>query len=278
MYAPWRHKRGGENLIALGLNSEKYGTEIYRRSIEDIYSSFILKETLAGFQFVWNFGGPDGHKIKSIDDYGVVLKDKYQFYTDSGNRDNKSLSRVQQSERLNTIRKVVEWSGNNLKYIDAGNGGFRDADEVYKLRGGDCDEQSCTAVSMDRLNGYKSYDLNYYDFNRGAIGHGVELVQDKTNGQWFLTEYGIPFKVNVAQDAGLETVASEAVIQNYRNLALEIPDPSNVYYKVIDCSNPGTYRNVINFTRIEMLPKMNSRPQIEYGFELFSKRNLLFEY
>ena len=93
-----------------------------------------------------------------------------------------------------------------------------------------------------------------------------------------MTEYGIPFKVNVAQDAGLETVTSEAVIQNYRNLALEIPDPSNVYYKVIDCSNPACYRNVINFTRIEMLPKMNSRPQIEYGFELFSKRNLLFEY
>ena len=88
------------------------------------------------------FGGPDTYKIKSIDDYGVVLKDKYQFYTDSGNRDNKSLSRVQQSERLNTIRKVVEWSGNNLFTLMPAVGGFRDADEVYKLRGGDCDEQS----------------------------------------------------------------------------------------------------------------------------------------
>ena len=274
IYAPWRHKSGYENLISAGVESSGLSAEVFRRQTEDSYSTFEITERIIGARLAWKFGNAGR---KDLDSYGKTVKEKYDFYRDNGIKDNSSLTRIQQAERLDTIRKVTEYAGNNFRYFSASNNGwgFRNADEAYNLRGGDCDEQSCTTVSMDRLNGYKAYNLNYYDLSQWR-GHGVELVQDKTNGQWFLSEYGTMFKVNVSPDASLETIAREAVVQNHQDLSLVISDPTRAYYEVIDCSIPGIYQEVTNFINIGSMSMQRHRPNVEYGAELFIGRNFLF--
>lgn len=277
IYAPWQHKSGSENLISAGIESNGLSAEVFQRQTKDSYSTFEIKERIIGARLAWKFGSVGR---KDLDGYGKTVEEKYDFYRDSGIEDDKRLSRIQQAERLRTIRKVPEYAGSNFRYLYATNNGwgFRDADEVYDLRGGDCDEQSCATVSMDRLNGYKAYDLNYYDFSQW-LGHGVELVQDKTNGQWFLSEYGAMFKVNVDPNANLETVSLAAIAQNQQDLALKIADPAESYYEVINCSVPGVYQSVIDFVKVGAMPLMQRhRPNVEYGIDLFIGRNFLLDY
>ena len=262
IYAPWHHKAGNETLVSFGLESGKMQAELYHKRITDKYTSFSYRESQTGTQFAWKFGG---NSMKGMDDYGE-MKEKYKFYRTEGFEDDRGLTESQQVERLGNIRKRNEWSGENLKYLWAT--GFREPDEVYRLRGGDCDEQALFHVGMDQRNGYKAYLLDYWD----SGGHGVELVQDKTNGQWFLNEYGMMYKVNVASNADPKTVALAALRQNHHNLALNIIDPKNSSLRVYD----SEYNAVTPYIMINSVPARSDRPQVEYGYELFTRQGWLF--
>lgn len=274
-YAPYLHREGNESVMFAGVNRGDLNAELYRRSIREIYSSFSYRHSLVGLRVSWNFGARD--KLPEISDYGRTAEEKYEFYHDgSGAEDNNSLSRVQQAERLGTLRERNEWSGKNLKYIYAT--GFRYQDEVYGKRGGDCDEQACLNLSMDALNGYRGYMLAWWDFNKSYSGHGVELVQDPSTGDWFWDEYGMLAKIrNVSPGMSKEDVAAEAIRQNHRFSALPVDSRSNrLYFDLTDCSQPNTYNALTSFINLKPFSRAKERPYIEYGSELFTGKDFLF--
>lgn len=274
IYAPWQHKSGSENLISAGVESKGLSAEVFRRQIKDSYSTFEIKERIIGARLAWKFGGVGQ---KNMDSYGKTVKEKYDFYRDSGIDDNTSLTLKQQAERLRTIRKRNEWSGNNLVYKTATDygWGFRYADEAYSGRAGDCDEQSCLNVTMDALNGYKGYTAAWWDF-KSWMGHGAAIVQDPTNGQWFFDEYGTIYKVKVSPNASLAEAAKAAIRQNHMYSALPISDSADVYYAVIDCSDGKNYEWLTRLLPLGPLDSVERRPNVERGMELFIGRNFLF--
>ncbi len=281
LYGPWRHKKGNDSVMSLGLRSAKgWSLEVYQRNTKDIYSSFAIDEKIVGTNLSWRFNVSGKRKLKEIENYGSVFKRKDSFYIDNGIKDNKSLTRVQQAERLGTFRKVSEWNGKNIKYAQSDPWNFRYADEVYAKRQGDYDERSCLANSMNSQNGYRANTLDWWSFTGGS-GHAVELVQDPTNGQWFMNEYGMVYKVKVDPNASLAAVGKAALQQNHKFTALPLKNYTDPYYgnyySIVDCSNPGTY-SFLNFDEVGAVPQDKHRPQIEYGFELFSKKNVLFDY
>ena len=212
-----------------------------------------------------------------MDSYAYAKDRKYGFYRDSGTKDDSRLTLKEQAERLGTLRKRNEWSGQNLSWKSAPDDGwgFRNANEAYKERGGDCNEQSCLNSFMDTLNGYKSFELDYYDY-KSWEGHGVQLVQAPTNGQWFLDEYGVIYKIKVDPKAPLEKVALEGLKQNSNFLTLQISrNGKDMYYEVYDCSNPLKYDSISKFISLSGVAPNYGRPQIEYGSELFTGRNFL---
>ena len=275
-YAPWRHKSGQETLMALGVSFPKLGMEFFQRSIRDNYSSFSLSEKIIGGQFSWKFGAPAGQKLSEMEDYGYAAKRRYQFYRDSGVEDNTGLSRVQQAERLGTLRKRVEWSGSNLTWKSEPSQGYQQ-ELVYRLRKGDCDAQSCLNNTMDTLNGYRSQTMGWWDFSKSWIGHAVGLTQDPTNGQWFLDEYGQVFRVDVDPKADLQTVMREALKQTHRFTVVPISSVKDTWIVPIECSQPGT-SNWDSWFNLGEFPRSQGRPKIEYGYELFLGRNFLFDY
>ena len=283
LYGPWRHKKGSDSVMSLGLRSSKgWSLEVYQRNTKDIYSSFVIDEKISGANLSWRFNVPGKHKLKEIESYGSVFKRKDGFYTDNGIKDNKSLTRTQQAERLGTLRKVSDWNGKNVQWAEANPWwSFRDADKVYAGRKGDCDEQSCATNAMNSRNGYRAYTLDWWAFAGTLSGHAVELVQDPTNGQWFMSEYGMVYKVKVDPKADLATAGKAALQQNHQFTSLPLKNYTNPYYgnyySIVDCSQPGTY-NFLTFDEVGAVPQDKHRPQIEYGFELFSKKDALFDY
>lgn len=278
VYAPWRHRKGSESLLAVGAESGDWSGELYQRSIRETYSTFTLDERIVGFQIAWRFGG-DSEKLKGMDDYGRVRKHQFQFYRDSGIEDVRGLNRVQQAERLGTLRKRNEWSGRNLSYkfgIDDG-ANFRYADEVYAGRAGDCNEQSCQNNSMDIQNGYRAFSGAWWDFNRSFTGHAVGLAQDPDTGEWFWDEYGQVMKVkNVGRNSTREEVMKEALKQNHRFSALPLsPGSDGVYFRLDDCSQQGVYSSS-SFIWLGTVPASRERPNVEYGYELFTRKGFLF--
>ena len=271
--AKWLHKEGKEYLALAGLNSKKLTLEIYRKTVQDKF----LKENLTGLKLSWRFGPESRNELAELDHYGYVADRKYEFYRENGLKDNQALSMEAQAERLGTFRKRNEWSGRNLVWKKApDNGwGFREADEAYTVRGGDCDEQACLNSYLDRLNGYQSNLLGWWPSDL-PVGHAVQLIQDKTNGQWFMDEYGMLYKLKVDPTASRETVALEALKQTNRFTALPIKNGEEVLYTVINCDTPGTYQ-YLSFTFLENFQSENKRPPIEYGYELFTGRDLLFK-
>lgn len=279
IYAPWHHKQGNEKFISAGLITKNFNAEIFHRAQSEKFSDFMENEYFTGIQLAWKFGDSKRKpEIYSIDDYAYAPKDKYSFYLNDGSVGDRNLSFNQQAERLGTFRKRNEWSGQNLKYLlAADNGwGFRDANEVYRLRGGDCDEQACHNVAMDTLNGYPAYTLAYWDLSQW-LGHGVELVKDPTNGQWFLDEYGMIYKINVELNATPEKAALEAIRQNHRDLALEIIDVKSSEFALVDCRQPGIYEFITPIIPIGWIPEGKHRPNVEYGYELWTGRGFLFD-
>lgn len=279
VYAPWRHKKGSEMLLAVGIQEKDLGVEVYQRSIHDVYPSFVLDERIVGAQVSWKFGAADRKELKGMDDYGNSRKQKFRFYRESGIQDVPQLTRIQQAERLGNVRKRNEWSGKNLAWKMApDNGwGFRFQDDVYAGRAGDCDEQSCANGVMDAQNGYRNFTGAWWDFNKSFIGHGVELVQDSDTGEWFWDEYGQIYKIkNVGKNSNRDEVMREALKQNHRFSALPVdPNSDGIYYSLIDCSQPNTY-NAGWFTWYGNMPSTKERPNVEYGYELFTGRNFLF--
>lgn len=279
VYAPWRHKKGSESLLSVGMQEGNLSAEVYQRSIHDVYSSFVLDERVTGFQLAWKFGDIDSGKLKGMDDYGYDRKQKFQFYRESGIQDATQLNRVQQAERLGTLRERNEWSGKNITWKMApDNGwGFRYQDETYAGRAGDCDEQSCMNSSMDALNGYRSFTGAWWDFSKSYMGHAVELAQDPGTGEWFWDEYGQIYKVrNVGAGSSRDQVMREALKQNQRFSALPVNINSNsIYYSLIDCSQPNTY-DMNSFAWYGPMAATKERPNVEYGYELFTGRDFLF--
>ena len=275
-YAPYLHRKGNESVVYVGVNRKDLGAELYRRSIREIYSSFSYRNTLVGLRVSWNFGARN--KLPEISDYGRTAEEKYEFYHDgSGAEDDNSLSRIQQAERLGTLRRRNEWSGNNLKYITAT--GFMYQDEAYVKRGGDCDEQACLTLSMDTLNGYRGYMVAWWDLNKSYAGHGVELVQDPDTGDWFWDEYGMLAKIrNVSPGMSREDVAAEALRQNHKFSALPVDSRSNqIYFNLTDCSQPNTYDTFTSFINLKPFSRAKERPYVEYGYELFTGKDFLLE-
>jgi hypothetical protein len=250
--------------------------ELYRKDVRDEYSTFVLKESLTGFRFAWKFGSSE-RKLKDADDYGNSLKYRHEFYRESGRQDNTSLTRVQQAERLRTLRMQNEWTY-NLSWVPET---FWNTEAVYRKRSGDCDQQQCLNNTMHTLNGYRSYLGGWWDFRRGFVGHAVGLIQDPTNGEWFWQEYGLLAKVrNVSANTAPQQVFAEALKQNHSFSALPL-DPrntQNVYYSLINCNDPQSYQWLTGFNALGSVPSRRSRPNIEYGHELFTKRNFLFDY
>lgn len=281
IYAPWHHRKGGETLAALGLASEKLGVEVYRREIREEYSTFRLQDRIVGVKLAWRFGA-SSDELKGIEDYGRVVKYKHRFYRNYGIEDQKQLSRVQQAERLNTPRLVNEWFHENVVWRQAPNNGwgFRFQDQAYAERAGDCDEQSCLGGTMNAQNGYPNRTPAWWDFNKSFIGHGVQLFKDPESGRWFWDEYGMQYEIkDVSPDDSWEKVAKEALRQNHRFSALPLESGSTgVYYGLIDCSQPDTYNWVSGFIPFGGVQYQRKRPNLEYGSELWTGRNFLFDY
>ncbi|GEM_PF-4574966 len=278
VHAPWRHKKGSESLLAFGASSGDWSGELYQRSIHDVYSTFSIDERIVGFQISLRFGG-EPEKLSGMDDYGRVRKNRFQFYRDSGIEDVPGLNRTRQAERLGTMRKRNEWSGKNFSYkfgIDDGPN-FRYADQVYVERGGDCNEQSCHNNAMDIQNGYRAFSGAWWDFNRSFTGHAVGLAQDPDTGEWFWDEYGQVMKVrNVGKNSTREEVMKEALKQNHRFSALPLtPGSDGVYFRLDDCSQQGVYDSS-PFIWLGAVPASKERPNVEYGYELFTRKGFLF--
>ncbi|MDO8429962.1 MAG: hypothetical protein Q7S73_01175 [bacterium] len=277
VYAPWLHKNGEERLISGGIVSKNFSLELYQKITKNRFSTFTLEDRVTGLEVSWKFGNQKDKNLRDLDSYAYAKDRKYEFYRDSGIKDDSRLTLKEQAERLRTLRKRNEWSGHNLSLKSAPDDGwgFRNANEVYKERGGDCDEQSCHNSFMDTLNGYKSFELNYYDYDLWE-GHGVQLVQDPTNGQWFLDEYGAIYKIKVDPNAPIEKVALEGLKQNHTFLALQIlRNGKDMYYQVYDCSSPFKYDSISKFISLSGVAPNYGRPQVEYGSELFTGRNFL---
>src|SRR3989344_2653255 len=270
----WRHKKGVENLVAFGVYSEALSLEIYRKDTSDNYSAFTLEERLAGIKIGWKFGGK--HQLKELDDYGYFPQRKYEFYRESGLHDDSKLSLSQQAEYLRTLRRRNEWSGNNLDYKRSSSiYSFRNVEEAYAGRGGDCDEQACLNSRLDELNGHKSVLFSWWADNKPA-GHTAQLV--KNDGQWYLDEYGMIYKINGATaDTDLKTLMLEALKQNNRFIALPIDNGQGGDYESANCSQSGGYQT-INSYRFSNFQSDKHRPNIEYGSELFTGRNFLFSH
>lgn len=276
LYAPWQHKRGQESILSFGVYSSTMSLELYRKDVRDEYSMFVLKDTLIGFQLAWKFNAFD-NGLKDVDDYGTGLKNKYEFYRESSRQDNTALTRVQQAERLRTLRKQNEWTY-NLSWTEEM---FWDTDAVYQKRSGDCDQQQCLNNTMHTQNGYRAYLPAWWDFNRSFVGHATGVIQDPTTGEWFWQEYGMLAKVrNVNASSTVKQVVSEALKQNHRfsALPLNIKNTQGVDYTIIDCNSPQTYQWLTGFIPLGNVPYQWVRPNIEYGYELFTKRNFLFDY
>ncbi|NCN52848.1 hypothetical protein GW950_00085 [Candidatus Wolfebacteria bacterium] len=272
VHAPWRHKRGGETLLSLGFRTKSSSLEAYHRTVKDQYSSFKFVEKMTGVKLTWKFGS---REMESIDDYGSAYKDKYKFFQDDGLTEHSELPRKKQTERLENPRKRNEWSGSHYRWQQAT--GMRTPQEVYDGRGGDCDEQACANVSMDNQNGYEAYNLAYWDFSQGNVGHAVSIVKDKYNGQWFLDEYGVLHKIDVAPNADRDTVARAALAQTNGHLALRIVNGSHAWMQVGNCPSDGLYY-MSNMVKVGSVPRVTSRPKLEYGHERFTKRDFLFSY
>ena len=282
LYGPWRHKKGNDAVASLELKSKKWSIEVYQRDTKDAYSSFVLEEKITGANLSLRFNIPSRQKLKEIENYGPVFKRKDSFYTDNGIKDIRDLTRVQQAERLGTFRKVNEWNRKNIQWAEANPWWhFRAPDEVYACRKGDSDEQACLTNAMNRQNGYQSHTLDWWVSGGLLAGHAAELVQDPTNGQWFMSEYGMVYKVKVDPKADLAAVGKAALQQNNAFTSLPLrnySDPHLVnHYAVGDCSQLGTY-NLLVSGEVGAVPQKLQRPQIEYGFELFSKKDVLFDY
>ncbi|OGY67925.1 MAG: hypothetical protein A3H63_02735 [Candidatus Harrisonbacteria bacterium RIFCSPLOWO2_02_FULL_45_10c] len=279
VYAPMLNRNGADTLGSVGVIGKDLNLELFQKVSRSNFSSFEARERLWGIKFSWKFPNPE-KSIPELDHYGYVRNRKSKFYVDSGLKDDSRLTLEQQAERLGTLRKRNEWSDKNLMWKEAPDDGwgFREARDVYADRGGDCDEQSCQNAYLDFLNGYKSYQLNWYDLDRW-IGHGVQLVQDPGNGQWFLDEYGVLYKVKVDPNAPIEEVGREALRQNSRFTAMPITkDEKGIYYyEIDDCTQPGTYQYLTDWISFDEVPPQNIRPQVEYGYELLGGRRFLFE-
>lgn len=279
VYAPWQHKEGSERLLAVGLVSKEVNIEAYQKSLHNQFSNFAIDDTVIGLNVSWKFGSKDEQALRNLDDYSYTPQREYQFYQNSGVKDNASLTLEQHGERLGTLRMRNEWSGANLKYKTADDYYFKDAYEVYMGRLGDCDEQSCHNIYLDTRNRYRAYNLGIYDWDQWKA-HAVEIVQDPTNGQWFLDEYGMIFKTKVNPNASLAVVAKEALRQNANFTALPITrHGANMAYEIADCSVIGNYPFGDYWWiagSLEGLEPQAGRPQTEYGYELFTRRNFLF--
>jgi hypothetical protein len=262
--------RGSENLISAGVGSKNLSAEIYQRQTIDSYSDFKIKERTVAVSLSWKFGA----KPKSLESSKSV-KEKYSFYLDSGNEDVRSLTLKQQAERLQTLRKQSEWE-RDLNYAKALNTGFRYAEDVYKGRAGDCDEQACMSNTMGALNGYKGYAVAWYDRGKSMGGHAVKVVQDPGSKQWFFVEYGMTYKVNVPSDASVTDVAAEAVRQNHMNSALPLAKAIDPRFAVIDCSDGRTYSSS-GYMPLKGADPVERRPNVERGVELFTSRDFLFD-
>lgn len=286
-YAPWRHRKGRESLVSASLNSREWGAELYQKDIREEFSSFARKESFTGLRVSWKFGlaggdlqeGQEGLEgiegLEEMDDYAGIFQRKYEFYRENGREDDSGLSLKQQAERLRTIRQRNEWSGANLRYQLAKGWSFREADEVYVKRSGDCDEQACLTSYMDKLNSHHSPLLAWWVYG-GAFGHAVQLVQDRTNGQWFLDEYGILYKIKgVEPNASLEQIGLEALKQTHGFTALPISNGSGLFYSTIDCE-PGSYE-YLTWTSLINFQAEKQRPNIERGYELFIGQDMLFK-
>ncbi|MDE2001811.1 MAG: hypothetical protein KGI60_04595 [Patescibacteria group bacterium] len=281
VYAPWRQQEGSESLVSVGAQVHEWNAELYARSIRQAFSDFELDNRIVGFQLAWKFGEsrPD-HKLHSMDDYGHAADQWAQFYRDNGLKDMPQLTRVQQAERLGTLRKRNEWSSLNLTWKQAPNGGsgFRYPDQTYNERGGDCDEQACLDGSMDRLNGYTNFTMGWWDLNKSYTGHAIELAQDPWTHEWFWNEYGQQYKIRgVGEGSTRDQVAKISLAQNQRFSALPVDTKSNnINYELIDCSIPGTYNTGAGLIAYGAMPYIYERPNVEYGYELFTQRNFLF--
>lgn len=279
IYAPWMHKSGRETLVAVGINSSNSSGEIYRREIVDRYSSFVLKENIYGLRLSWKFGDSEKELRKGIKKYGQMVSDKYAFYHRGDSmKDDNSLTFNQQAERIGNVRRRIEWSGNGLEWRQAPTTGvgFRYPDETYAGRAGDCDEQSCMNNRLDRLSGHQSYTAAYWDSGVSSVGHAVTVFQDPTNGQWFLEEYGMTYKINgLSPNATKEEAMRVGLLQNSQFLALRIKNSGSAVFTPWDCYEPNSpARTYYSFGAI---PTSTSRPSIERGVELFTKRGFLFE-
>ena len=260
--------KGSENLISAGVESKILSAEVYEHQTIDSYSDFEIKDRLAGIKLSWKFGS----KPRNLESYQSV-KDRNSFYLDNGNEDIKGLTLKQQAERLGTIRKETEWS-NNLKYADE----LLTVNQVYQSRDGNCEGQSCTNVTMNGLNGYKGYDVGWWDLGKSNIGHGAEIVQDPRNKQWFFIEYGTTYKlIGLSPNAGIATVAGAAVKQNNLYSVLPLSNPINPVFAVFDCNDGQKYTQVTDYISLTNLSSGIRRPNIENGAELFIGRDFLFQ-
>ncbi len=278
VYAPWLHKKGHETLMVAGVNSSDLSGEIYRREIVDTYSSFRLKESIYGLRISWKFGEVEKEIRKGVSRYGEVVEDKYSFYRRGDSvKDEKSLTLAQQAERIGNARRRIEWSGSNLEWRQAPSSGFRFPNEAYAGRSGDCDEQSCMNNVIDRMNGYQSQTVAYWDQSVSwFVGHAVGIFQDPTNGQWFLDEYGMAYKITgLGPNATKEEAMRAGLAQNSQFLALKIKNPNWSIFTPWDCYDPNI--SFSPYYSLSGISTVASRPAIERGIELFTKRGFLFE-
>ncbi|MDD2658032.1 MAG: hypothetical protein PHD04_05330 [Candidatus Pacebacteria bacterium] len=265
-YAPYLNDRGHETLLSGAMDWKKYRIEVFQRDIVAKYSSFEEKEGIFGVNLAWKFGGAvaaEDKKVRGMEDYNGASK--MRFYA-SDVRDDHQLSLSQESEYLSSLSRRNAWSGEYLKYITASGYQFRTPDQVFSGRGGDCDEQACLNTRMDTSNGYKAKTFFWGDWQ---YAHAASVVQDR-NGQWFLDEYGMLYKVKVDPNADIKNVVLEALRQNIAYTALA-NDPQYVYTHSCDGWLADDYVADGIGAR-----QASHRPEIEFGHELFTTRNFLF--
>ncbi len=265
------NNKGSEILVSVGVQSNGISAEVYQHKTVDRYSNFSIEEKMSGASLAWKFGS----KLKNIEDYRST-KEKHSFYQRDGIEDVKSLTLKQQAERLRTIRKQGEWD-QNLGYAIIP-GAFRYAQTVYQSRTGDCDEQSCMSATMSKLNGDEAYTVVWLDFGTIAAAHGAKIVKDSSNKQWFFVEYGTTYKINIRPEASIVEAAAAAVKQNHLYTSLPMGDATDPHFTVINCSDGESYNQMTaSYVALGKLSSVATRPNIEYGAELFIGRDFLFE-
>ena len=128
----------------------------------------------------------------------------------------KNLSFEDATKRLDSLRKISEWIGNNIKYDGTWAFTGQTPEGVYNNRAGVCSEQARLFSYLAKQNNQDVYRFSYSDYpyivGESQINHEVPMFIDK-NGDVLIWDYGRFYKAKVDKNANLGEKALEALNQ-----------------------------------------------------------------